>query len=82
MSSTLLDLGFFEIKWYSALILLAFIIGYGLVISRCKKKGLNTSKISDMCFYLVIVCIFLNGLTDYLQNSTSLYHNNQDFSSL
>ena len=57
MSSTLLDLGFFEIKWYSALILLAFIIGYGLVISRCKKKGLNTTKISDMCFYLVIVCI-------------------------
>lgn len=57
MSSTLLDLGFFEIKWYSALILLAFIIGYGLVISKCKKKGLNTTKISDMCFYLVIVCI-------------------------
>lgn len=57
MSSTLLDLGFFEIKWYSALILLAFIIGYGLVISRCKKKGLNSSKISDMCFYLVMVCI-------------------------
>ena len=57
MNPTLLDLGFFEIKWYSVLILLAFIIGYWLVISRCKKKGLNTSKISDMCFYLVFVCI-------------------------
>lgn len=57
MNPVLLDLGFIEIKWYSVLILLAFIIGYGLIISRCKKKGLNTSKISDMCFYLVIVCI-------------------------
>ena len=57
MNPVLLDLGFIQIRWYSVLVLLAFIIGYGLVITRSKKKGLNTSKISDMCFYLVLVCI-------------------------
>ena len=57
MNPILLDLGFLQIRWYSVLVLLAFIIGYGIVINRSKKKGLNTSKISDMCFYLIIVCI-------------------------
>lgn len=57
MNPVLLDLGIFKIKWYSVLILIAFVIGYWLVINRCKKKGINITKISDMCFYLVIVCI-------------------------
>ena len=81
MNPILLDLGFIEINWYSIFVLLAFIIGYRLVISRCKKKGLNISKISDMCFYLVVVCIlgarlyycifnldyYLNNLTDIIK---------------
>ena len=57
MNPILLDLGFIQIRWYSVLILLAFIIGYFLVINRCKKKNIPTSTISDMLFYLIIVCI-------------------------
>lgn len=57
MNPILLDLGFIQIRWYSVLILFAFIIGYFLVINRCKKKGISTTQISDMCFYLVIVSI-------------------------
>ena len=57
MNPVLLDLGFFEIRWYSVLILTAFIIGYFLVINRCKKENIDVSVISDMCFYLIIVCI-------------------------
>lgn len=57
MNPILLNLGFIQIRWYSVLILLGFVIGYFLVISRCKKKGIPISIISDMCFYLVIVCI-------------------------
>jgi len=53
----LIDLGFMEIRWYSVCILTAFIIGYLLVINRSKKKGISTTIISDLCFYLVIVCI-------------------------
>lgn len=57
MNPILINLGFIQIRWYSFLILLAFVIGYFLVINRCKKKNISTSTISDMCFYLVIVCI-------------------------
>ncbi|MBQ9071529.1 MAG: prolipoprotein diacylglyceryl transferase [Bacilli bacterium] len=57
MNPILIDLGFIQIRWYSVLILAAFIIGYFLVINGCKKKGISTTQISDMCFYLVIVCI-------------------------
>ena len=57
MNPILLDLGFIQIRWYSVLILFAFIIGYFLVINRCKKKGISTMQISDVCFYLIIVCI-------------------------
>ena len=57
MNPVLLDLGFIEIRWYSVLILIGFIIGYFLVINRCKKKGLDVSVISDMCFYLIIVSL-------------------------
>jgi len=57
MNPILLDLGFIEIRWYSVLILSAFIIGYFLVINRCKKNNITIPLISDMCFYLVIVCI-------------------------
>lgn len=57
MNPILLDLGFIQIRWYSVLILFAFIIGYFLVINRCQKKGISTTQISDMCFYLVIVSI-------------------------
>lgn len=57
MNPYLLDLGFIQIRWYSVLMLIAFIIGYFLIINRSKKKGISVSQISDMCFYLVIVCI-------------------------
>ena len=57
MNPILFDLGFIQIRWYSFLILLSFIIGYFIVMNNCKKKNLPTSVISDMCFYLVISCI-------------------------
>ena len=57
MNPVLINLGFFEIKWYSILILIAFIIGYFLVIKRSKKEGIPLSFISDLSFYIVIFCI-------------------------
>ena len=57
MNPVLIDLGFIEVRWYSVLVLSAFIIGYILVTKRCKKLGYSLTKISDMCFYLVIICL-------------------------
>ena len=57
MNPILLDLGFIEIRWYSVLILIAFTIGYLLVSNRCKKEGISSVFITDLCFYLVIFCI-------------------------
>lgn len=57
MNPVIFKLGFIEIRWYSVLILLAFVIGYMLIINRCKKKNIPIETISDMCFYLIIVCI-------------------------
>lgn len=57
MNPILIDLGFIQIRWYAVLILIAFTIGYYLVITRCRKKGISTSQISDMCFYLVFISI-------------------------
>ena len=80
MSSILLDLGFIQIRWYSLLILISFIIGYFLVITRCKKKGISTIQISDMCFYLMIVSILgarlyycLFNLDYYLNNLLDIF---------
>ena len=57
MNPILFNLGFIEIRWYSVLILSAFIIGYFLVVNRCKKEGISLTFISDLCFYLIIFCI-------------------------
>ena len=57
MSPILINLGFIQIRWYSILILAAFVLGYFLVIKSCAKRGIETSKVTDLCFYLVIVCI-------------------------
>ena len=57
MSPILVDLGFMQVRWYSMLILSAFIIGYFLVLKRAKKLGYKASQISDLCFYIVIFAI-------------------------
>ena len=57
MNPILIDLGFLEIRWYSFLILIAFIIGYFLVINRCKKENISLTFINDLCFYTIIFCI-------------------------
>ncbi len=58
MNPILLDLGFVKIRWYSVLVLSAFVIGYYMVLSRSRKNGISTSNITDMCITLVIICIW------------------------
>ncbi|MDO4962932.1 MAG: prolipoprotein diacylglyceryl transferase [bacterium] len=57
MNPVIFSLGFIQIRWYAVLMLLAFVIGYLLIIKNSKNLKLPLSKITDMCFYLVIICI-------------------------
>ena len=57
MSPTLISFGNLEIRWYSVLILIAFTLGYFIVINKCKKEKIDLTIISDLCFYIVIFCI-------------------------
>ena len=57
MNPILISIGSIEIRWYSVLILTAFILGYFLIISRCKKEKIDLRLISDLCYYLIIVAI-------------------------
>ncbi len=57
MNPVIINLGIIEIRWYSVLILLGFILGYYLVINRCKQQNIDKTLISDLCFYLIIVSI-------------------------
>ena len=75
MNPILIDIGFIQIRWYSVLVLSAFIIGYFLVVSSCKKKGILLTTISDMCFYLAIVCILGARLYYCLFYVNELGHN-------
>ena len=80
MSPILIDLGFIEIRWYSVLILCAFIIGYFLVINRSKKSNISLMFINDLSFYLIIFCILgarlyycLFNLDYYLKNIFDIF---------
>ena len=57
MNPILINIGPIEIRWYSVLILLAFIIGYLIVMKTCKKRGISKTLITDMSFNLIIFCI-------------------------
>ena len=51
MNSTLIDLGFIEIKWYSLFILLAILSASSLIMLESKKKSFDKDTLIDMIFY-------------------------------
>lgn len=80
MNPILIDLNFIQIRWYSVLILLAFIIGYFLVINRSKKEGISITFMTDLIFYIIIFCILgarlyycIFNLDYYLKNILDIF---------
>ncbi len=57
MNSTLLDLGFLEIKWYSVFILIGMITAYILILRESRRKGIKEEIINDLFFYGIIIGI-------------------------
>ena len=75
MSPIAIKLGSLEIRWYSILILIAFSIGYYILLKRARKRGISTIHINDMSFYLVIFCI-LGARIYYCLFNFDYYRNN------
>ncbi len=72
---TLLDLGFYQLRWYSILFGLGFVLGYQFVKWRFKRENLDLKLLDNLAVYLVIAtvigarlahCIFYDW--DYYQN--------------
>lgn len=57
MNSNIIAIGNIEIKWYSFLLLIAFTIGFIIVMRQRYKVNLTKSEMLDMLFYLTIVAI-------------------------
>ena len=57
MNSNIIEIGFLEVKWYSFLLLLAFSIGFIIVMKQRDKVNLTKTEMLDMLFYLIIVSI-------------------------
>lgn len=55
MSSVLLDLGFFQIKWYSFFIFLAMITAYLIIFKEARKKNIKEEYLINLIFYGIIV---------------------------
>lgn len=57
MNHIAISIGPLEIRWYAIFILSGFLIGMYLVKKEAKKLNIDTSIITNLCFYLVIVSI-------------------------
>ena len=57
MNSTLLDLGFLQIKWYSFFIFIGIITASFIIIKEYIKKDSNKDKLIDILFYGIIIGI-------------------------
>lgn len=75
MNSTLFDLGFFKVKWYSFFIFIGIIIASILIVKEYKKKDSNKERLLDILFYGIIIGILgarlyyvLFNLDYYLSN--------------
>lgn len=71
----LLKVGFIEIRWYSILILFAFILGYLLVVNEAKKHNIKKSLILDLVCYLIPICI-MGARLYYVIFEWTYYSNN------
>ena len=80
MHSTLVDLGFIQIRWYSVMILIAIIVAAILGYIECMKKGMDKDTFIDMVFYGLIFSILgariyyvLFNLSYYLKDPIEMF---------
>lgn len=79
MNPVLIDLGFFQIYWYSFLIFIAFLIGGYIAIGEAKKFHISDDYMTNMFFWIIIFAIVgarlwfvLFHLGDYIKDPMSI----------
>jgi len=55
--STIITIGNFQLKWYSFLLLISFLIGSLIVYFQRKKVNLSKNEVFDLLFYLILFAI-------------------------
>lgn len=80
MDKTLIDLGIFEIKWYSFFILIAMIVACIVILPEAKNKKLKEDTLIDIIFYGIIIGLIgariyyvLFNLDYYLSNPIEIF---------
>ena len=53
----IVNLGFMELRWYSVLFLLGFVLGYYILLKIFKKEGIPVELLDKLTFYVVIATI-------------------------
>lgn len=54
---TLLDLGFYQLRWYSLLFGIGFIVGYLIVKKEFQKKGISQEKLDSLTVYTIVATL-------------------------
>ena len=80
MNSVLFNLGFFEIKWYSFLILIAMFLAFFVISKEARKKGMKEDELINILFYGMVIGILgariyyvIFNLDYYLSNPLEIF---------
>lgn len=80
MDRVALDLGFFQIYWYSIFIFLAMVTACFLIIKEARRKQINQEFLGNVIFYSIIIGIIgarsyyvLFNLSYYLENPIEIF---------
>lgn len=67
ISPVLLDLGFFELRWYPVMYILSFVLGYMFMPKMLKKNGLNVAKDDfEKLMFSIMLGVILGGRIGYV----------------
>ena len=75
MNRVALDLGVFQIYWYSLFILLGILVALGVILKEIKKNNFDKDKFIDMAIYAIIIGI-IGARVYYVIFNFSYYINN------
>lgn len=75
MSKYLLDLGFFQISWYSIFILIGIFIGGTILLKEARKYDINDDFLSNLVFWTVIFGV-IGARLYYVAFNYDYYSNN------